>query len=138
MAGVSDTSELLDLGWQWPLSDLRWGARPDDSAVRTGGQGLGADRWYGVGRMNYSLQDRRFVDTLIGFEYDAGCWLGRIVFERLQSTVTTATTRLMFQLELVGFGRVGVSPLDTLRNNIPRYQFLRETQSTPSRFLQYE
>lgn len=138
VAGVSDTSELLDLGWQWPLSDLRWGARPDDSAVRTGGQGLGADRWYGVGRMNYSLQDRRFVDTLIGFEYDAGCWLGRIVFERLQSTVTTATTRLMFQLELVGFGRVGVSPLDTLRNNIPRYQFLRETQSTPSRFLQYE
>jgi len=78
------------------------------------------------------------VDTLIGFEYDAGCWIGRVVFERLQSTVTMATTRLMFQLELVGFGRVGVSPLDSLRNNIPRYQFLRDSSSTPSRFLQYE
>ena len=132
------SSELLDLGWQWPLSDLRWGARTDDSAVKTGGQGLGADRWYSVGRINYSLQDRRFVDTLFGFEYDAGCWLGRVVFERLQSTVSTATTRLMFQLELVGFGRVGISPLDSLRNNIPRYQFLRENPSTPSRFLQYE
>lgn len=138
VAGVSDTSELLDLGWQWPLSDLSWGSRTDDSAVRTGGQGLGAQRWYGVGRMNYSMQDKRFVDTLIGFEYDAGCWLGRIVFERLQSTALSATTRLMFQIELVGFGRVGVSPLDALRNNIPRYQFLREPQSTPSRFLQYE
>ena len=74
----------------------------------------------------------------IGFEYDAGCWLGRIVFERLQNSTTTATTRLMFQLELVGFGRVGVSPLDSLRNNIQRYQFLRDSSSTPSRFLQYE
>ena len=136
--GLTDTSELVDVGWQWPLSDLNWGARTDDSAVRQGGQGLGADRWYSVGRTNYSLKDRKMVDTLIGFEYDAGCWIGRVVFERLQSTVTMATTRLMFQLELVGFGRVGVSPLDSLRNNIPRYQFLRDSSSTPSRFLQYE
>ncbi len=135
---TANPSELVDVGWQWPLSDLRWSNRPDDSAVRAAGQGLGAERWYSVGRMNYSLQDRRMVDTLIGFEYDAGCWLGRVAFERLQSTVSTATTRLMFQLELVGFGRVGVSPLDTLRRNIPRYQYLRENPATPSRFLQYE
>ena len=134
----ANPSELLDLGWQWPLSSLGWGPRPDDSAVRAGGQGLGADRWYGVGRMNYSLLDKRLVDTLIGFEYDAGCWLGRVAFERLQSTVSAATTRIMFQLELVGFGRVGVSPLDSLKRNIPRYQYLRENPTTPSRFLQYE
>ena len=131
-------SELIDVGWQWPLSDLRWGPRPHDAAVKAGGQGLGPDRWYSVGRMNYSLQDKRPVNTLIGFEYDAGCWLGRVAFERLQSSVATATTRLMFQLELVGFGRVGVSPLDTLRRNIPRYQYLRENTATPSRFLHYE
>ena len=131
-------SELIDVGWQWPMSDLRWGARPDDSAVRTTGQGLGAGRWYGVGRMNYSLQDHKLVDALVGFEYDAGCWLGRVAFERLQRTVSSATSRLMFQIELVGFGRVGVSPLDALRRNIPRYQFLRENPSTPSRFLHYE
>lgn len=131
-------SELVDVGWQWPLSDLRWKNRPDDSAVRGTGQGLGADRWYSVGRMNYSVQDKQMVNALVGLEYDAGCWLGRVVFERLQNTVTAATTRLMFQLELVGFGRVGINPLDSLRNNIPRYQFLRENSSTPSRFLQYE
>jgi len=135
---ATNPSELIDVGWQWPLSDLRWKQRPDDSAVKAIGQGLGPDRWYSVGRMNYSLQDKRPVDTLIGFEYDAGCWLGRVAFERRQSTVSTATTRLMFQLELVGFGRVGVSPLDVLRRNIPRYQYLRENPATPSRFLQYE
>ena len=131
-------SEMVDVGWQWPLSDLRWGAKPDDSGVRGVGQGLGAERWYGVGRVNYSVLDKKPVDMLIGFEYDAGCWLGRVAFERLQSTVTTASTRLMFQIELVGFGRVGVSPLDSLKRNIPRYQYLRETPTTPSRFLQYE
>lgn len=131
-------SELIDLGWQWPLSDLRWGPRPDDSGVTSGGQGLGSDRWYSVGRMNYSLQDNQMVNALVGLEYDAGCWLGRVVFERQQNTFTTTTTRLMFQLELVGFGRVGVSPLDSLRLNIPRYQLLRENPTTPSRFLQYE
>ena len=131
-------SELVDVGWQWPLSDLRWGTRPDDSGVRATGQGLGPERWYAVGRMNYSLQDNKLVDALVGFEYDAGCWLGRVAFERLQSTVSTATTRLMFQIELVGFGRVGVSPLDSLRRNIPRYQFLRDNPTAPSRFLNYE
>ena len=131
-------SESIDAGWQWPLSDLRWGSGPDDSGVKATGQGLGADRWYSVGRMNYSVSDKKPVSTLIGFEYDAGCWLGRIVFERLQNTSTASNTRLMFQLELVGFGRLGVSPLDSLRNNIPRYQFLRDSSSTPSRFLQYE
>jgi LPS-assembly protein len=136
----SNNSELVDLGWQWPLSDLRWGDKPDDSSVRSGGQGLGADRWYSVGRMNYSLQEKRMVDTLIGFEYDAGCWLGRVVLERLQSTVASANTRLMFQLELVGFASAGVgaNPLQSLRNNIPRYQFLRDTTAAPSRFMNYE
>lgn len=138
VSGVSDSSELVDLGWQWPLSDLRWGQRPDDSGVRTSGQGLGADRWYTVGRLNYSLQERRPVDILVGFEYDAGCWLGRIVLERLQSTLASSSTRLLFQLEMVGLARVGASPLESLRNNIQRYQFLRDNTITPSRFLQYE
>ncbi len=135
-----EVSELVDVGWQWPLSDLRWNNRPDDSGVKAGGQGLGGDRWYSVGRMNYSLQDRRLVDTILGFEYDAGCWIGRVVFERLQSTVAAANTRLLFQLELVGFVRAGVgaNPLQSLRQNIPRYQYLREDTGAPSRFLHYE
>lgn len=133
-------TELVDVGWQWPLSDLRWGARPDDSGVRYGGQGLGANRWYSVGRMNYSAQDGRLVDALVGFEYDAGCWIGRVVLERLNSTVVSSNTRIMFQLDLIGFGRggVGTNPLTSLRQNIHRYQFLRETPNSPTRFLHYE
>ena len=131
-------SEMVDVGWQWPLSSFTWGDKPDDSGVVKGGQGLGADRWYTVGRMNFSVTDHKLVDTLIGFEYDAGCWLGRVVLERLQSTVTTSSARLLFQLEFVGLARVGSSPLQSLKNNIQRYQYLRDDKATTSRFLQYE
>ena len=135
-----DVSEQVDVGWQWPLSDLM--GRRDDAAesawTRAPGQGLGPDRWYTVGRMNFSINERRLVDSLLGFEYDGGCWLGRIAFERLQSTVSTATSRLLFQLEFIGLARVGASPLSALRNNIPRYQNLRDNFVAPSRFQNYE
>jgi LPS-assembly protein len=135
-----NVSEQVDLGWQWPLSDLmgRRDPQAESAWTRAPGQGLGPDRWYSVGRMNFSLTERRLVDSLLGFEYDGGCWLGRIAFERLQSTVSTATSRLLFQLEFIGLARVGASPLTALRNNIPRYQNLRENFVAPSRFQNYE
>jgi LPS-assembly protein len=44
----------------------------------------------------------------------------------------------MFQLEFVGLARLGVSPLKTLKDNIPSYQYLREQGGSPSRFSNYE
>ena len=131
-------SEQVDMGWQWPLRDFTWGDADEPAGTSTAGQGLGPGRWYSVGRMNFSLKDHKMVDSIFGFEYDAGCWLGRVVLERLQSTVSTATSRIYFQLEFVGFGGVGSSPLKTLRDNIPRYQYLREDVAPPSRFLHYD
>ncbi|RYX94037.1 MAG: LPS-assembly protein LptD [Comamonadaceae bacterium] len=128
------SSEQLDVGWQWPLNDL-WGDKGTD---RGAGVGLGEGRWYSVGRMNYSLRDKKLVDSIIGFEYDAGCWIGRVVVERLQSSTTTANKKIMFQLEFVGFTRLGSNPLQTLKDNIPRYQYLREQTVSPSRFSNYD
>ena len=128
------SSEQIDVGWQWPINDL-WG----DKGVNLGpGQGEGEGRWYSVGRLNFSLKDRRLVDAVVGLEYDAGCWLGRVVLERLQSGTTTSNKRILFQLEFVGFTRLGSNALQTLKQNIPRYQFLREQISTPSRFSNYD
>ena len=130
------TSEQVDIGWQWPLSDL-WGDKGKDLGA---GRGQGGGRWYSVGRLNYSLQDRKLVDTVVGFEYDSCCWIGRVVLERLQSSVTTSNTRLLFQIEFVGFSRLslGSSPLDTFKQNVPRYQNLREQVPPPSRFSNYD
>ena len=129
-------SEQIDVGWQWPLNDL-WGDKGRDLGP---GRGQGGGRWYSVGRLNYSLPDRKVVDAVVGFEYDGCCWIGRVVLERLQSSVTTANTRLLFQLEFVGFSRLslGSNPLAALKENVPRYQYLREQVSTPSRFSNYD
>ena len=131
-----DNSEQIDIGWQWPLNDL-WGDKGKDLGP---GRGQGGGRWYAVGRLNYSLQDRKLVDTVVGLEYDSCCWIGRVVLERLQSGVTTSNTRLLFQVEFVGFSRLslGSSPLDTLKQHVPRYQSLRDQTATPSRFSNYD
>ncbi|MDO9088568.1 MAG: LPS-assembly protein LptD [Burkholderiaceae bacterium] len=127
-------SEQIDVGWQWPLNDL-WGDKGRDLGP---GQGQGEGRWYSVGRLNFSMQDRKLVDAIIGLEYDAGCWLGRVVLERLQSSTSSANKRILFQLEFIGFTRIGTNALQTLKNNIPRYQYLREQTTMPSRFGNYD
>jgi LPS-assembly protein len=130
-------SEQLDLGWQWPVNDL-WGDKGQNLGP---GRGQGEGRWYSVGRLNYSMNEHKMVAAIVGFEYDAGCWLGRAVLEQLQTSISTTSQRIMFQLEFVGFTRLGVSPLKTLKDNIPSYQYLREqtsTSGTPSRFSNYD
>lgn len=131
-----DASEQIEVGWQWPLNDA---ARQHAAAVlvRDAEERNGARRregpandcrgaWYTVGRVNYSRRDSRITDSLIGFEYDSGCWIGRVVAERLSTGRSEATTRLMFQLELVGLSRLGSNPLGVLRDNIPGYRLLRD------------
>ena len=127
-------SEQVEVAWQWPLNDL-WGDKGQALGV---GQGQGEGRWYSVGRLNYSVMDSKLVDSVFGFEYDAGCWLARVVLEQLQTGTGSTNQRIMFQLELSGFARLGANPLKTLKDNIPRYQYLREQTTTPNRFSQFD
>lgn len=124
-------SEQLDVAWQWPLASLL-------PFLNTNTQTATGQRWYGVGRINYSLPDSKAVDVIAGFEYDGGCWLARVVYERQQSSLSSAHQRLLLQLELLGLARIGSNPLKTLRDNIPRFQYLRESSTTPSRFTLYD
>ena len=71
------------------------------ATAASGGSGCGGTL-YAVGRLNYSTRDSRLTDSIAGLEYDAGCWIGRVVAERLSVGRTEATTRLLLQLELVG------------------------------------
>ena len=120
-----DVSEQIDLSWQWPINDL-WGDRGQSLSA---GRGQGEGRYYAVGRMNYSMDQSAMVDTVLGLEYDAGCWLGRLVYSRTQTSTATAIERIMFQIEFVGFSRIGIDPLATLKQNISHYQNLRDSSS---------
>ena len=115
-----DVSEQFELGWQWPVY------RGAERAAASGGC---RGTWYSVGRVNYSMKDSRITDSLLGVEYDAGCWIARVVAERLSTGRSEATTRLLLQLELVGLSRLGSNPLKVLKDNIPGYRLLREERA---------
>jgi len=129
--GISNSA---DIGWQWPLNDL-WGDKGLDLGA---GRGQGGGRYYGVGRLNYSFQDKKLVDGVVGIEYDGCCWIGRVVLQRSQNSTAVANTRILFQLELAGFSRIGVNPLNVLKTNVPRYELLRDQVAPPSRFTNYD
>ena len=132
---IASQNTLLDIGWQWPLADILPGP---SRQTAPGTRALGPNRWYSMGRINFDIEDKRVIDTVAGFEYDAGCWIGRFVIERLKQTPTSNNQRVLVQLEFSDFSRFGINPLQTLRDNIPRYQYLREQVNPPSRFERYE
>ena len=116
-----DLSEQFELGWQWPLY------RGQTRANGCGGT------LYGVGRINFSMRESRVTDSLAGLEYDAGCWIGRLVMQRVSTSLDESTTRWMLQLELVGLSRLGANPLRVLKDNIPGYRLLRDEDEPASR-----
>ena len=99
-----DQLAQLDLSGQWPVF---------------GG-------WHAVGRFNYSTKDRRMIESVAGLEYDGGCWVGRVVLQRLATQTQASNTTLFFQLELNGFAKVGSNPLDILRRNVPGYGVINQ------------
>jgi LPS-assembly protein len=115
-------NEQFELGWQWPLYRGQVGANA----------GSCSGKLYGVGRVNYSKQDSRVTDAIAGLEYDAGCWIGRLVFERTSTSRAEARQHVYLQLELAGLSKLGPSPLKVLKDNIPGYQLLRDDPAAPS------
>jgi LPS-assembly protein len=84
-------------------------------------------RWYGVGRVSYSVQDKKILESLVGLEYNADCWVFRTGAQRFVTTSTKASTQIFFQLELNGLSHLGVgSPLEAMKSSIPGYQRLNE------------
>lgn len=101
--------EQIDVSAQWPL--------------------LGG--WHGVGRYNYSIKERRVIETIGGLEYNAGCWVGRFVVQRLATIADKPTSALFFQLELNDFSRIGSNPMQILRRNIPGYGVINQPTADP-------
>lgn len=106
---VRDQLGQIDISGQWPL---------------VGG-------WHGVGRYNYSTKERRVIETIAGLEYDAGCWTGRVVMQRLATIADKPTTALFFQLELNDFSRIGSNPLDLLKRSVPGYGVINQPTASP-------
>ncbi|HZM33205.1 MAG TPA: LPS-assembly protein LptD [Burkholderiales bacterium] len=90
-----------------------------------------APGWYGVGRYNYSLLDDRLLEGIAGVEYNAGCWVFRIVVQRVQAASAIASSTLAFQLEFNGVGQIGTDEVvELLKRNVPGYSVTNPAEAT--------
>jgi LPS-assembly protein len=92
--------EQVDLSAQWPLTR----------------------NFSGLARWNWSTRDRKLLEGLAGFEYNAGCWQVRAVAHRFITATQQYSTSFQIQLELSGLSRIGINPLETIRQNISGYR----------------
>jgi len=74
-----------------------------------------------IGRYNFSIESRVPIESLAGFEYNAGCWIFRAVMQRFITATGDQTRAFFLQIELDGFSRFGSNPLEILRRNVPGY-----------------
>ena len=96
-----ETIRQIDISSQWPV----------------------AAGWYGVGRYNYSLLDKRLLEGLGGVEYNAGCWVFRFVVQRVQAAAAVRSTGFFIQLEFNGVGQIGTDEAVTLLSrSVPGYR----------------
>jgi LPS-assembly protein len=77
-----------------------------------------------VARYNWSIPDRRALETLAGLEYNGGCWVFRAVNQRFVTTANETSRTFFLQLELNDLGKIGSNPLQTLKDSIPGYSKL--------------
>ncbi len=107
-----DSFRNIDLSAQWPIGR----------------------RWYGVGRVSYALRSYgvgqevnpatggKLIESLIGLEYKADCWVFRMGAQRFVTAAQETSTPIFFQLELNGLSRLGLgNPLESFNKSIPGY-----------------
>lgn len=94
-------TEQTDLAGYWPLGD----------------------RFSLIARHNYSLQENRLLEGLLGIEYRECCWRLRAVARRYTDGVgDDHNLAFMLQLELNGLGRLGDDIDSTLERGIYGYR----------------
>lgn len=142
-----------DIGWQYNPRDARTERltlggryRPESGKVINAGYRYARDLlgqidvsaqwplfggWHGVGRYNYSTKEHRIIELIGGLEYDAGCWVGRFVVQRLATIADQPTSAIFFQLELNDFSRIGSNPMQLLRRSIPGYGVINQPTADP-------
>lgn len=121
----------IDLSWRpGAQRTLNFGyrfQRPNDVLVSTMRQFLISGQWpitsnlYGIGRANYDREGHKMVDSLVGFEYDAHCWVGRLVLQRFTNNTQATTSNFYFQIEFKGLAKVGLAADTIFKLNVPGY-----------------
>lgn len=94
---------------------------------------------YGLGRIDYSIQEKRSTQSILGFEYKGDCcWAARVVYQRYAVSAGDTNTALFFQLELGGLGSLGTDPMGLIGRTINGYQPVTTPIPEKTTFERYE
>lgn len=74
----------------------------------------------------------------MGLEYRAGCWILRGAVQRYIRSEGRSTTNFFLELELVGLGTVGSSPIQALSEGITGYKLIGPKPVEVGRYDYYE
>lgn len=111
------TQEQVSVSGQWPLSN----------------------KLYALARLDYSLQEKRSTQSIVGLEYKGDCcWVGRVVAQRYAVSQGDSNSAVFFQLELSGLGSIGSDPMKLLRDRITNYQTVTPPVPEQTTFERYE
>lgn len=110
-----DASHILNIGYRYIRQQL---LRQTDISLVWPIYGS----WRFVGRWNYSLHDKRPLETLAGVEYSSCCWGLRVLWRQFVTDLNGVSDRsLMFQFVLKGISSVGSPVAAELRRDILGY-----------------
>lgn len=111
------TREQVSVAGQWPLSN----------------------KLYAMGRYDYSLQEKRNTQSILGLEYKGDCcWTARVVMQRYAVSKEDVNTAVFFQLELSGLGSLGTDPMRLLRERVIGYEPVTPPIPERTPFERYE
>ena len=97
-SGKYDVKQYL-LSGQWPLSS----------------------GWSALASYNYDIYERQDIESMVGAEYDAGCWSAQMMFHRLQlATSETSTDTFFLMLEIGDLGSFGQGDKSSLFEKMNR------------------
>ena len=113
-----EAGKALNLGYRFMRNALR--------QVDVSAQWPLFSRWHGVGRWNYSLQDDRILEEMVGLEYNQSCWTLRLVVQRFATSTQQSNESYFVQLELNDMVKMGSDPLSLLSQSVPGYTKLND------------
>jgi len=116
------TFSFLNLGYRFSRNALR---QSDISA-----QWPLFNRWHAMARWNYSIQDRKTLESIAGLEYNQSCWTLRLVAQRFATATQQTSTSFFVQLELNDMVKMGSDPLSLLGQSVPGYTKTNDKPAT--------
>lgn len=107
--------------------------------VAVAGQWPLSNKWYALGRYDYSLKEKRSTQSILGLEYKGDCcWSARVVLQRYAVAREEANTAVFFQLELAGLGGIGSDPMSVISERITGYQSINPPIPEKTVFERYQ